>query len=222
MGSNSVTFFDPLRRSSWFPPSLCLPLSPLMWMFCPAKHLSAGMKWERLRFKAFASTQCLLWSHLLVLILASDYLFILIRARRICQHQQLKLNYRLGVAQNGGSDDYNQTRGSAIQRCLKQDTLCAPLIENDWEMLNRTLFTHHLVSLRSDWRNAVLQTRSKSIYRIIAAPWSRKMGESCRGNSKINCLSGIWTGDPKAKIVSVNINTTPCQHWDTSCHIRGN
>lgn len=121
-GRNSVTFFDPLWRSSSFPPSFCLPLPHLMCMFCPAKHLSAGMKLERKRFKAFACTQCLLWSHLPVLILASFYLSILICCLHICQHQYLKLNYRLGVVQNGGNDDYNQTWESVIQRCLKPHT----------------------------------------------------------------------------------------------------
>lgn len=187
-------------------------------MFCPAKHLSAGMKWERLRFEAFAGTQCHLWSHLLVLILASDYLFILIHTRHICQHQQLKLNYRLGVAQNGDSDDYNQTRGSAIQRRLKQDAHRVPLIENDWEML----FLLITWWVWGPTGRMLLCRLAQRAYWIITAPWSRKMGESCRENSKINRLSGIWTGDPKAKIVSVNINTTPCQHRDTSCHIRGN
>ncbi len=119
---NSATFFDPLWRSSSFPPSLCPPPPPLTCMFCPAKHLSTGMKLERQRFRAFACTQCLLWSHLPVLILASAYRSILICFHHICQHQYLKLNYRLGVAQNGGNDDYNQTRGSAIRRCLKPNT----------------------------------------------------------------------------------------------------
>lgn len=121
-GRNSVTFFDPLWRSSSFPPSLCPPPPPLTCMFCPAKHLSAGMKLERKRFRDFACTQCLLWSHLPVLILASAYRSILIWSHHICQHQYLKLNYRLGVAQNGGNDDYNQTRGSAVRRCLKPNT----------------------------------------------------------------------------------------------------
>ena len=113
----------PIWRSSSLPPSLCPPRPPLMCMFCPAKHLSAGMKLERKRFRApcrhtkvFSGLTCL------VLILASAYLLILICSHHICQHQYLKLNYRLGVAQNGGNDDYNQTSRSTTQRCLKLNT----------------------------------------------------------------------------------------------------
>lgn len=63
---NSVTFFDPLWRSSSFRPSFCPPLLHSHTHVPPAKHLSAGMKLDR-GFRAFACTQCLIWSHLPVL-----------------------------------------------------------------------------------------------------------------------------------------------------------
>lgn len=62
-------------------------------------------------------------------------------------------------------------------------TLCVLLIESDWEMLNRTLFTHHLVSLRSDWRNAVLQTRSKSMLNNCCS-LEQKDGRKLQGKFK--------------------------------------
>lgn len=122
-GRNSVTSFDP-HLKVFLIPALPPPASsashvhvlPCQAPVCRYEIREKEIQGSMPAHKVCSGLTCL------VLILASAYLLILICSHHICQHQYLKLNYRLGVAQNGGNDDYNQTSRSTIQRCLKLNT----------------------------------------------------------------------------------------------------
>lgn len=122
-------------------------------MFCPAKHLSTGMKLERKGFRAFCMhTMSSLVSpgHLHPCLCLSPHLYLHSLHRcshHVCQHQHLKLNYWLEAPQNRGNGDYNQTRGSAIQRCLYQTY--TPCSSTFLESLNKKHFIWLLCTKKS-------------------------------------------------------------------------
>lgn len=98
-GRNSVTFFDPPLKIVLIP---TLPLPASFASNVDVLPCQAPVCRYEIREKEIQGFCQHTMSHLPVLVLASAYLFILIRTQHICQHQYLKLNYRLGVAQNGG------------------------------------------------------------------------------------------------------------------------
>lgn len=89
-------------------------------------------------------------------------------------------------------------------------------------MRNKTisLAPYHLLSMMKiqQMKRLCFQT----VKWIITAGWSWKRKESCRENPTRNCVSGIQTVAPRAKIACVNIKITLHQCLEKSKHIRFN